>query len=53
MRSDKPQPYVQHIVDGRVAHQTVTTGATGEREGVTLIEVQGLGVLKNRVVFRH
>ena len=43
VRSDKPKPYVQHIVDGRVAHQTVTTGATGEREGVTLIEVQGLG----------
>ena len=45
VRTDKPQPYVQHIVGGKVAHQTVTpgaTGATGEREGVSMVAVQGL-----------
>jgi RND family efflux transporter MFP subunit len=42
VRTDKPQPYVQHIVNGKVAHQTVTPGATGEREGVTMVEVKGL-----------
>jgi RND family efflux transporter MFP subunit len=42
VRTDKPQPYVQLIVDGRVAHQTVTPGATGEREGVNLVQVRGL-----------
>ncbi len=42
VRTDKPQPYVQHIVNGKVAHQTVTPGATGEREGVTMVEIKGL-----------
>ena len=42
VRTDKPQPYVQHIVNGKVAHQTVTPGATGERDGVTLVEIKGL-----------
>ena len=42
VRADKPQPYVQHIVAGKVAHQTVTPGATGEHEGVSMVEVKGL-----------
>ncbi len=42
VRTDKPQPYVQHIVNGKVAHQTVTPGATGERDGVTMVEIKGL-----------
>jgi RND family efflux transporter MFP subunit len=42
VRTDKPQPYVQHIVNDKVAHQTVTPGATGEQGGVTMIQVQGL-----------
>lgn len=42
VRTDKPQPYVQLIVNGKVAHQTVTPGATGEREGLTMLEVKGL-----------
>jgi hypothetical protein len=42
VRTDKPQPYVQRVVDGRVVHLGVTPGATGEREGVTLVQVQGL-----------
>ena len=42
VRNDKPQPYVQHIVNGKVAHQTVTPGATGARDGVTMVEIKGL-----------
>jgi RND family efflux transporter MFP subunit len=42
VRTDKPQPYVQYIVSGRVAHQTVTQGATGESQGVSMVAVQGL-----------
>ncbi len=42
VRTDKPQPYVQHIVNGRVAHQTVTPGAAGERAGAAMVEVKGL-----------
>ncbi len=42
VRTDKPQPYVQHIVNGRVAHQTVTPGAAGERDGAAMVEVKGL-----------
>jgi RND family efflux transporter MFP subunit len=42
VRTDKPQPYVQHIVNGRVAHQTVTQGAAGEHQGVAMVEVKGL-----------
>jgi RND family efflux transporter MFP subunit len=42
VRTDKPQPYVQHIVGGKVAHQSVTLGARGERQGVAMVAVQGL-----------
>lgn len=42
VRTDKPQPYVQHIVDGKVAHQSVTTGAVGEHQGVAMVEVKGI-----------
>jgi RND family efflux transporter MFP subunit len=42
VRTDKPQPYVQQILNGKVAHQTVTPGATGERAGVAMVEVKGL-----------
>ena len=42
VRTDKPQPYVQHIVGAKVTHQTVTPGATGEYQGVSMIEVTGL-----------
>ncbi|RFO98172.1 efflux transporter periplasmic adaptor subunit [Rhodoferax lacus] len=41
VRTDKPQPYVQTLVDGHVAHQGVTLGASGERQGVAMVEVQG------------
>ena len=42
VRTDRPQPYVQHIVNGKVAHQTVTPDSTGERDGVTMVEIKGL-----------
>jgi len=42
VRTDKPRPYVQQVLDGRVAHQDVTLGATGERQGVVMVEVTGL-----------
>ena len=42
VRTDKPQPYVQYIVAGRVLHQTVTPGAAGERQGVAMVAIQGL-----------
>jgi RND family efflux transporter MFP subunit len=42
VRTDKPQPYVQTLVDGHVVHQSVTVGAGGERQGVGMVQVQGL-----------
>lgn len=42
VRTDKPRPYVQHIVDGKVVHQSVSLGLAGEREGVAMVEVKGL-----------
>jgi hypothetical protein len=42
VRTDKPQPYVQRVVDGKVVHQDVTLGARGERQGVAMVEVRGL-----------
>jgi hypothetical protein len=42
VRTDKPQPYVQWVVDGKVAHQTVHTGAAGQWQGVSMVEVEGI-----------
>jgi RND family efflux transporter MFP subunit len=42
VRTDKPQPYVQLIQDGTVLHQTVVLGTRGEREGQSLVGVQGV-----------
>jgi RND family efflux transporter MFP subunit len=42
VRTDKPKPYVQQVVDGRVLHQPVTLGAAGERQGVAMVAVQGI-----------
>jgi RND family efflux transporter MFP subunit len=44
VRTDKPQPYVQQIVNGKVVHQSVVPGASGERAGVGMVEVKGLKV---------
>ena len=42
VRTDKPQPYVQRVVDGRVVHQDVSLGVSGERQDVAMVEVGGL-----------
>ena len=42
IRTDKPQPYVQWVRDGKVAHQTVTLGERGDAEGVAMVAVQGI-----------
>lgn len=53
VRTDKPQPYVQLVVNQQVVHQTVVPGARGEFDGQTMIAVQGLTegaeVLQGRV----
>jgi RND family efflux transporter MFP subunit len=42
VRTDKPQPYVQQVLNGQVAHQQVTLGVSGERDGLPMVEVKGL-----------
>lgn len=42
VRTDKPRPYVQQVVDGRVQHQTVSLGASGEQQGLAMVEVAGV-----------
>ena len=39
VRTDKPQPYVQLIKDGKVVHATVTIGARGEAQGQTMVAI--------------
>jgi RND family efflux transporter MFP subunit len=42
VRTDKPQPYVQLLSNGQVAHQTVELGTRGESGGQTMVTVKGL-----------
>ena len=42
VRTDKPQPYVQVVHDGKVQHLTVTLGARSEVDGQTLVSLTGL-----------
>ncbi|MCW5653760.1 efflux RND transporter periplasmic adaptor subunit [Hydrogenophaga sp.] len=42
VRNDKPQPYVQVVRDGTVAHLTINGGASGLRNGEPMREVPGL-----------
>jgi RND family efflux transporter MFP subunit len=46
VRTDKPQPYVQVVQDGRIAHRTIQTGIRGEVEGAVdgepWVAVQGV-----------
>jgi len=42
VRTDKPQPYVQWLQDGRVAHQTVELGERGDVNGVAMVAVKGI-----------
>ncbi len=42
VRTDKPQPYVQVLEAGRVAHKWVTLGARGESAGLEVTAVSGV-----------
>ncbi|WP_187292319.1 efflux RND transporter periplasmic adaptor subunit [Candidatus Symbiobacter mobilis] len=42
VRTDKASPYVQRIVEGKVQHQTVRTGARGDYDGQTWVAIEGL-----------
>lgn len=42
VRTDKPQPYVQVVQDGKVAHITVRTAERSEGERQSLVAVSGL-----------
>jgi RND family efflux transporter MFP subunit len=42
VRTDKPQPYVQVVQDGKVAHITVRTGERNEGELQSLVAVTGV-----------
>ena len=42
VRIDKPAPYVQMVIEGRIAHRQVKTGARGQVGGQTLVTVQGV-----------
>jgi membrane fusion protein, multidrug efflux system len=42
VRTDKPQPYVQLIQNGRIVHQTVEMGGRGEAQGLTMIALKNI-----------
>jgi len=42
LRTDKPQPYVQIIENGKIVHRGVTPGARGESAGTPMVAVTGL-----------
>ena len=42
VRTDKPQPYVQVLEDGKIQHQTIELGSRGEYQGKTMVAVTGL-----------
>ena len=42
VRTDKPAPYVQAIVNGKVVHRTVEPGVRGSSNGVDVVAVKGL-----------
>jgi RND family efflux transporter MFP subunit len=40
VRTDKPQPYVQIVVNGRIVHQNVALGVQGDFEGQAMVGIQ-------------
>jgi hypothetical protein len=42
VRTDKPQPYVQLIENGRIVHKTVEMGERGEAQGVTMVAMKNI-----------
>jgi hypothetical protein len=43
VRTDKPQPYVQAIVQGKVVHLPATMGIRGEYQGQTMVALEDMG----------
>lgn len=50
IRTDKPQPYVQLVSQGKVAHQTVELGLRGRSAEQSVVAVQGIP--ENSLVLR-
>lgn len=42
VRTDKPQPYVQLIENGRIVHKAVEMGGRGEAQGVTMVALKNI-----------
>ncbi len=42
VRTDKPQPYVQLVNNGRIVHQLVEMGARGEAQGQTMVALKNI-----------
>lgn len=42
VRTDKPQPYVQLIENGRIVHKTVEMGGRGEAQGITMLALKNI-----------
>lgn len=42
VRTDKPQPYVQLVKDGRIVHQMVDMAGRGEAQGQTMIALKNI-----------
>ena len=42
VRNDKPQPYIQVIQSGKVAHVPVTLGRQGQRDGEPMLVIDGV-----------
>lgn len=42
VRTDKPQPYVQLIENGRIVHKAVEMGGRGEVQGVTMVAIKNI-----------
>lgn len=42
VRIDKPAPYVQMVIEGRIAHRAVQTDQRGQVDGQTLVAVRGV-----------
>jgi len=53
VRTDKPQPYVQALVQGKVVHLPATLGVRGQYQGQTMVALEdlepGLRVLRGTV----
>lgn len=52
VRTDRPEPYVQMIEQGKVMHRKLTLGVRGSEGGETLVMVQGLSP-GSRILLGH